>query len=126
MFGCKSIENPIDLNHKLSVVTDGALVDKERYQRLAWKLIYLSHTRLKYAYSISVVSQFMHSPLEPQMEAIKKMLQYLKDTLRKGMLFSQNGHMDAEAYTDANRGRPMTDKRSTSSYCTLVGGHLVT
>ena len=31
MLGCKPIENPIDLNHKLGVVTDGAPVDKGRY-----------------------------------------------------------------------------------------------
>ena len=37
-------------------------VDTGRYQRLARKLIYLSHTRPDIAFAISIVSQYMHAP----------------------------------------------------------------
>lgn len=32
MLGSKNTKTPIDLNHKLSAVTDGALMNKKRYQ----------------------------------------------------------------------------------------------
>ena len=54
------------------------------------------------------------------MEGVKRILKYLKATLGKALLFSQNGHMDA------NWGGSMTNRRSTPGYCTLVGGDLVT
>ena len=44
MLGCKPIDAPIKLNHKVRRDKD-AIVDQERYQRLVGKLIYLSHTR---------------------------------------------------------------------------------
>ena len=68
MLGCKRTKNPIDYNHKLSALIDDASVDKDKYQRPVGRLIYLSHIRLDIAYFISVVSQFMHFPLEPHME----------------------------------------------------------
>ena len=48
------------------------LVDKGRYQRLVGRLMYLAHTRLDLAYTLSIVSQFMHNPGEQHMNAIFK------------------------------------------------------
>lgn len=59
---CKPVSSPIDLSLKLGNVDGGAAVDKEMYQRLVGKLIYLSHTRPDIAFAVSLVSQFMHSP----------------------------------------------------------------
>ena len=61
---------PIAQNHRLGEYLDQVLADKERYQRLVGKLIYLSHTRLDIAYAISVVSQFMHCPSEVHMSVV--------------------------------------------------------
>jgi hypothetical protein len=53
---CKPADTPIIQNHKLSEYTDQVPMNKERYQRLVGKLIYLSHTRPDIAYAVSVVS----------------------------------------------------------------------
>ena len=63
------------------------MVDHGLYQRLVGKLIYLSYTRLDIAYVVGVVSQFMHSPHESHMEAIYRILRYLKSTPSNGILF---------------------------------------
>jgi len=102
------------------------LVDKGRYQRLVGRLIYLSHTCPNIAYAVSVVSQFMHTPREPHMEVVYRILRYLKSSPGKGLLFSQHDHLKIEAYTDADWAGSITDRRSTSGYCTFVGGNLVT
>lgn len=56
----------------------GKDVNKEWYQRLVGKLIYLAHTRPNIAFALSVVNQFMHSPKEKHLE-INKILRYLKN-----------------------------------------------
>ena len=56
MLGCKPTEASIDPNHKIGLVEGGKSVNKESYQRLVGKLIYLSHTRLHIAFFVSVVS----------------------------------------------------------------------
>ena len=54
------------------------------------------------------------------------MLQYLKGTPGKGILFKRNGGLVLEAYTDADYAGSIIDRRSTSRYCTFLDGNLVT
>ncbi|CAA7396126.1 unnamed protein product [Spirodela intermedia] len=54
---------PIEAKHCIEASTESDQVD-ESYQWLVTKLIYLSHTRLDIAYSIGVLSQYMHDPME--------------------------------------------------------------
>ena len=60
----KPADTPIVQNHKLGEYPNQVPTNKERYQRLVGKLIYLSHTRLNITYAVHVVSQFMHYPSE--------------------------------------------------------------
>ncbi|CAL8993466.1 unnamed protein product, partial [Prunus brigantina] len=126
MLDCKPIDTPSEQNHKLGLYPDQVPTDKERYQRLVGKLIYLAHTRPDIAYAVSVVSQFMHAPSEDHMAAVTRILRYLKVTPDKGLMFSKYGHTDVEGYTDADWACSATDRRSTSGYFTFVGGNLVT
>ena len=74
MLDCKPADTPIVQNHHLGEYPDQVLTNKERYQRLVGRLIYLSHTRPDIAYAVSVVSQFMHSPSEDHMNAVLRSL----------------------------------------------------
>ena len=78
MSGCRPSDIPVDPNQKLGEVSNGVPVDKGRYQRLVGKLIYLSHTRPDIAFAVSAVSQYMHSPYVEHLEAVHKILRYLK------------------------------------------------
>ncbi|CAJ2644587.1 unnamed protein product [Trifolium pratense] len=106
---------------------DGSVrVDTGRYQRLVGKLIYLSHTRPDIAFSVSVVSQFMHSLFEEHLEAVYKILRYLKATPENGLFFRKTNERNVSIFTDADWAGSITDRRSTSGYCAYVWGNLVT
>ena len=77
-------------------------VDKEMYQCLVGRLIYLSHTQLDIAYALSIINQFMQSPKEVHLQAAYRVLQYLNGTPGKGILFKRNGDLVLEAYTDVD------------------------
>ncbi|KAL5553717.1 hypothetical protein UlMin_041118 [Ulmus minor] len=102
MLGCKPVDTPIEQNHKLFHCLDATSTDKGRYQRLVGKLIYLSHTRPDIAYAVCVVSQFMHDPRKPHMDAVERILRYLKSAPGKGLLFTKHNHLKIEGYTDAD------------------------
>lgn len=125
MSGCRPSDTPMDPNVKLWEKGKGAPVDTGRYQRLVGKLIYLSHTRPDIAYSVSVVSQFMHSPYEEHLEAVYRILRYLKATPGEGIFFKKTNQR-IEVFTDADWAGSVNDRRSTSGYCTFVWGNLVT
>lgn len=60
------------------------------------------------------------------MEAVIRILRYLKSSPGKGFMFSKNNHLRINGYTDADWAGNATDRRSTSGYFTFVGGNLVT
>ncbi|XP_071909821.1 uncharacterized mitochondrial protein AtMg00810-like [Coffea arabica] len=126
LLDCKPADTPIMQNHRLGEFPNQKPTDKDRYQRLVSKLIYLSHTRPDIAYVVSMVSRFMHSPNNQHMEAVMRIIRYLKGFPAKGLLFSKNGTLNVEGYTDANWVGGASDRKSTSDYFIFVGGNLVT
>ncbi|PKA57434.1 Retrovirus-related Pol polyprotein from transposon TNT 1-94 [Apostasia shenzhenica] len=125
LLGCRPASSPINQNHKL-VGEVGEPIDKGRYQKIVGRLLYLSHTRPDIAYAVGVVSRYMHDPREPHMKVVTQILRYLKGCPGQGILFSPNDHLKVECYTDADWGGSLDDRKSTSGYCTFVGGNLVT
>ena len=123
---CKPASIPVDPNIKLGSAEEDIVVDKEMYQILVGKLIYLSHTRPDIAFAVSLVSQFMHQPKEAHLQAALRIVQYLKGTPGRGILFKRNKSVSLEAYMDADYVGSVVDRRSTTGYCTFLGGNLVT
>ncbi|RVX01701.1 Retrovirus-related Pol polyprotein from transposon RE1 [Vitis vinifera] len=126
MLGCKPIDTPMDSQKKLGIEKESTPVDRGRYQRLVGRLIYLSHTRPDIGFAVSAVSQFMHSPTEEHMEAVYRILRYLKMTPGKGLFFRKTENRDTKVYSDADWAGNIIDRRSTSGYCSFVWENLVT
>ncbi|RVW36637.1 Retrovirus-related Pol polyprotein from transposon RE1 [Vitis vinifera] len=103
MSGCQPVNTPTEEGLKLCVESNQVSTDKGRYQRLVGRLMYLAHTRPDLAYALSVVSQYMHNPGEQHMNAVMRILRYLKNAPGKGILFAKNvNHQSIEVYTDAD------------------------
>jgi len=88
-------------------------VNKGMYQRLVGGLIYLSQTQPDIAYTVYVVSQFMHNPKEVHLQVVHRILHYLKATPGKGILFKKGSELLLEAYTDVDYAGSVIDRRST-------------
>ena len=126
MLHCKTVETPMMMNHGLQMIEEGKLANRMQYQRMVGNLIYLAHTRPDIAYVVEVVSQFMHRPQVQHMDAVYRILKYLKGCPGKGILYQKNGHLNLVAYTDVDWAGDRDDRKSTSGYFTLLGGNLVT
>lgn len=72
------------------------------YQKLIGKLIYLSHTRPDIAYAVNVVSQFMYHPKEAYLQVVCRILQYLKGSPGRGILFRRNIGLSLEGYANVD------------------------
>ncbi|RVW78877.1 Retrovirus-related Pol polyprotein from transposon RE1 [Vitis vinifera] len=126
MLGCKPIDTPMDSQKKLGIEKESKPVDRGRYQRLVGRLIYLSHNSARYWLAVSAVSQFMHSPTEEHMEAVYRILRYLKMTPGKGLFFRKTENRDTEVYSDADWAGNIIDRRSHFRILSFVWGNLVT
>jgi Reverse transcriptase (RNA-dependent DNA polymerase) len=123
MLGCKPAVAPINQKTKLGAEI-GEPVDREWYQRLVCRLIYLSHTRPDISFAVSVVNRYMHD-LRGHMNVVYQILRYLKSAPGKGLIFRKNGHLNIESYYDFDWASYVDDKRSTSGYCMFIGDNLV-
>ena len=123
--GCKPASTPQERNWTSKINNNDPPVDREQYQHLVGKLIYLSLTCPDIAYSVSVVSQYMHSPTKRHYEAVQQILRYLKGTPGKGIFFKKNEQQNIEGFADVDWGGS-TDAKSITGYCTKVWGNIVT
>ncbi|GJV32308.1 ribonuclease H-like domain-containing protein [Tanacetum coccineum] len=125
MLNCNPCRTPIDTEKKLgpegSPVTDPTL-----YRSLAGSLQYLTFTRPNLSYAVQQLCLYMHDPREPHLNAMKRVLRYLRGTTDLGLQLFRSTTSQLIAYSDANwAGCPAT-RRSTSGYCVFLGDNLLT
>ncbi|RVW21889.1 Retrovirus-related Pol polyprotein from transposon RE1 [Vitis vinifera] len=132
----KSLQNNLSREFEMKDLEEGLKLcfepnqlstDKGMYQRLVGRLMYLAHTRPDLAYALSVVNQYMHNPGGQHMNAVMRILRYLKNGPGKRILFTKNvDHQSIEVFTNVDWAGAMDDRRSTPGYFTFIGGNLVT
>lgn len=122
--GAKPCNTPILVNTVLT--KEGELFeDPEKYRRLVGKLNYLVVTRPDIAYSVSMVSQFMTSHTVDHWNSLNQILCYLKNTVGQCIEYTNQGHNKIEAFADADWAGSKVDRRSTTGFCVLMGGNLI-
>ncbi|CAN6444068.1 unnamed protein product [Victoria cruziana] len=129
MENCKPTSTPCILNHKMSMKEGNLLQNATMYRSIVGMLQYLTFTRPDIAYSMSQVSQFMHAPTDCHMEAVKRILRYLKGTIGDGLTYRHSQYHDKGhelfTYTDADWAGDPDERRSVSGYCVYLGANLV-
>ncbi|GJU87512.1 ribonuclease H-like domain-containing protein, partial [Tanacetum coccineum] len=116
---------PIDTEKKLgpkgSPITDPTL-----YCSLAGALQYLTYTRPDLSYAVQQLCLYMHDPREPHLNAMKRVVCYLRGTTDLGLQLFRSTTSQLIAYSDADWvGCPAT-RQSTSGYCVFLGDNLLT
>ena len=104
---------------------DETFEDSERYRKLVGKLNYLTVTHPNITHSISVVCQYMSSPIVYHWATVEHILCYLKGAPKRGILYCNHGHNRLKCFTSSYWARSKEDRRSTLVYCVFVGGNLV-
>ncbi|GJU42426.1 ribonuclease H-like domain-containing protein [Tanacetum coccineum] len=116
-----SVRRKYEFSHEVSPVTDPTL-----YRSLAGSLQYLTFTRPDLSYAVQQLCLYMHYPREPHLNAMKRVLRYLRGTTDLGLQLFRSTTSQLIAYSNANwAGCPAT-RRSTSGYCAFLGDNLLT
>ncbi|KAJ9546350.1 hypothetical protein OSB04_018893 [Centaurea solstitialis] len=124
MLSCKPARTPVETGHKLSA--DGNPVrDPSLYRSLAGALQYLTFTRPDIAFAVQQICLYMHDPREPHLQALKRILRYLRGTVTHGLQIHVSPSMHLTAYSDADWGGCPASRRSTSGYCVYLGDNII-
>lgn len=111
----------MDSHLKLTPMTDNVLTNPHPYQCLVGKLIYLTVTRPNITFSVHILSQYMHHPIDAHMEAAKKLLRYLVGNPAQGIILASSSNLCIQAYSDSDWANCPITRRSTSGFCLLLG-----
>lgn len=112
---------PIEKNHKLALATDEFFSDPSRYRRVIGCLIYLMITRPELCYSVHVLSQFMQAPPQSHWEAAMRVVQFLKGTPGKGLLFRTNTDLQLVGFSDFDEAACPLTRCSLTGYGMTLG-----
>uniref|UniRef100_A0A3Q7EGQ3 Reverse transcriptase Ty1/copia-type domain-containing protein n=1 Tax=Solanum lycopersicum TaxID=4081 RepID=A0A3Q7EGQ3_SOLLC len=105
--------------------SDSRLFDNPTlYRSIVGGLPYLVVTRPDIQYAVNRVSQSMHAPTEQNFQALKRILRYLKGSLRRGLLFTK-GNLEFSVYSDSDWANDKDDRRSTTGYLMFLGPNLI-
>lgn len=66
--------------------------------KLVRKLINLAHTRPYIAFVVSLISQFMHAPYKEHLDAVTRIIKYLKGSPGRGIFFKKGESHEDETY----------------------------
>lgn len=121
MINAKPLKLPMDTQLKLTPDKGVPFPDATRYQRLVGKLIYLTITRPDVAFTVQLLSQFMHNPTNVHMQAGKRVLRYLEGSPSQGILLALQSVAKLTAFCDSDWASCPTTRRSTTRYCILLG-----
>ncbi|CAH9141381.1 unnamed protein product [Cuscuta epithymum] len=125
MHSCNSSNTPVDTKAKLRAAVGPPVPDPTLYRRLAGALQYLTFTRPDLSYAVQQVCLYMHDPRVPHLDALKRILRYIKGTQHHGLHLRASATNQLLAYTDADWGGCPDTRRSTSGYCIFLGENLI-
>ncbi|KAG7559383.1 Integrase catalytic core [Arabidopsis thaliana x Arabidopsis arenosa] len=127
--GAKPAKTPLEDDYKANrkgELDNKPFEDVTQYQRLVGKLIYLTITRPDICFAVNVVSQHMQAPTLHHWNMVTRILKYLKGAPGQGIWMGCNKNTELVGYCDADYAGDTKDRRSTTGYCTFIGGNLVT
>ncbi|GKB77891.1 ribonuclease H-like domain-containing protein [Tanacetum coccineum] len=125
MLNCNPYMTLVDIEKKLgpegSSVTDPTL-----YHSLVRALHYLTFTRPDLSYAVQQLCLYMHSPREPHLNAMKRVLCYLLGTTDLRLHIFRSTTSQLIAYFDADWAGCPAMRRSTFGYCVFLVDNLLT
>ncbi|KAL0746064.1 hypothetical protein Bca101_101422 [Brassica carinata] len=129
-YGGKTARMPMEDGYKVpregEVEEKRLFEDPKLYRKMVGKLIYLTITRPDICFAVNQVSQHMQAPKVHHWKMVDRILRYLSGTPGQGVWMGCNGSTEVVGYCDADWAGDRVDRRSTTGYCTFIGGNLVT
>lgn len=125
MMECNPVATPSDNAQNLGdFVMDGEL--DFPYREAVGSLMYLAvGTRPDISFAVGNVSRYMDKPAAAHVNAVKRILKYIKGTSDTGIQFDCGGDLEFIGYSDADYAGDVETRRSTSGYVFMFGGGVI-
>ncbi|XP_068480957.1 uncharacterized mitochondrial protein AtMg00810-like [Phaseolus vulgaris] len=125
MHAAKPLPTPMQTNLRLQKDASFAMHDPSMFHSVVGVLQYVLITHPELSYAVNKVCQFMHSPQDHHWKVDKWILRYVAGTHTHGLILQPNPSPTICAFSDANWGSDVDDRKSTIGYCVYYGRNLI-
>jgi hypothetical protein len=127
MHTCKPVSTPLSISEKLSAHEGIPLGqdDAIQYRRIVGALQYLTLTRPDISFAVNKMCQYLHAPTTLHWATVKRILRYLKGTIKLGLKISKSPSVLVSAFTDVDWAGCTDDHRSTRGFIVFLGSNLI-
>lgn len=125
MSDCNQLSVPADPNAILYSLDSDETVAFP-YREAVGSLMYLAvSTRPDISFAVGLVSRFNENPSTPHVNAVKRILRYIKGTKSYGIFFPTNENLVLYAFSDADFAGCLDTRRSTTGYVFQLGQAII-
>ncbi|CAM8883972.1 unnamed protein product [Rhodiola kirilowii] len=125
MDSAKTCATPMSPNGSLAKDESSPHVDPTLYRGMIGSLLYLTTSRPDMLFSVCLCARFHADPRETHVEAVKRILRYLKGTDDLCLFYPMGGDLRVMAYTDADYAGCKTDRKSMLGMAQFLGPCLI-
>ena len=125
MLDCAPIPTPLPLQLDRVPHQDEYFSNPTYFRSLAGKLQYLTLTRPDIQFAVNLVCQKMHKPTVSHFHLLKRVLRYIKGTLKMGLTLESDTDSQMRAYCDSDWAGCQDTRRSTGGFYTFLGTNLI-
>nr|GFA60046.1 hypothetical protein [Tanacetum cinerariifolium] len=100
----------------------GTPVDQTKCRSKVGALMYLTASRPDIMHATCYCARYQAQPTEKHLTAVKRIFQYLKDTIHMGLWYPKNTGFELTAFSDSNHAGFLNSRKSTSGGIQFLGG----
>ncbi|GJW64895.1 putative ribonuclease H-like domain-containing protein [Tanacetum coccineum] len=99
---CDPVDTPMVEKSKLDEDKEGKAVDPSHYHGMIGTLLYLTANRPDLQFAICMCARYQARPTKNHLHAVKKIFQYLKGTINRGLWYLNDSSIALTAFADAD------------------------
>nr|GFA68783.1 uncharacterized mitochondrial protein AtMg00810-like [Tanacetum cinerariifolium] len=119
------MDTPMVEKSKLDEDREGKAVDPSHYRGMISTLLYLTASRPDLQFAICMCARYQARPTEKHVHAVKRIFQYLRGTVHRGLWYPKDSSIILTAFADADHAGCQDTRWSTSGSVQFLGERLI-
>nr|GEW28063.1 retrovirus-related Pol polyprotein from transposon TNT 1-94 [Tanacetum cinerariifolium] len=120
MTSCDSVGTPMATKH-LDANLSGTSIDQMKYCSMVRALMYLTASRQDIMHATCYCARYQANPTKKHLTAVKRIFQYLKDTIHMGLWYPKDTGFELTTFLDSNHAGCLDSRKSTSGGIQFLG-----
>ncbi|CAL1404076.1 unnamed protein product [Linum trigynum] len=122
----KPAKTPLSMKTSLSASDGVPILDGSDFRHLLGQFQYVTTTTPDICFPVQQLCQFQGAPTTSHLQALHRILRYLKAHLSQGLWFPSSNSTHLTGYCDSDWATCPDTRRFVTGYCTFLGNSLIT